>query len=81
MTDLFTGTPTTSTPGTAIPITYTNPAEAGHTVDIQVDDDQGNVVTLKVTCDANGKGTTTYTPPAGYVGSLGPRQPGTPDHR
>lgn len=81
MTNRFDGTPTQSAPGAAIPITYTNPAEAGHTVDIEVDDDAGNVTTLKVTLDSAGKGTTTYTPPSGYIGSLGLNGPDSTEHQ
>lgn len=77
----FDGTPTTSAPGAVIPITFKNPAEAGHTVDIEASDDQGNVTTLKVTLDATGKGTTTFTPPAGYIGTIALNGPDSTEHQ
>lgn len=81
MIDRFAGTPTTSAPGAPIPITFTNPNEAGHTVEIEVDDDAGNVTKLKVQLDSTGKGTATFTPDPGYVGSLGLNGPDSDEHQ
>ena len=81
MNDLFKGTPTTSTPGTPIPVSYTNPDRAGQTVDIEIDDDAGNVTTVSVTLDDQGKGSFTHTPPSGYVGSLGLNGPDSREHQ
>lgn len=77
----FDGTPTTSAPGAVIPITFTDPAKAGHTVDIEASDDQGNVTPLKVTLDATGKGTTTFTPPSGYIGTVALNGPDSTEHQ
>lgn len=77
----FDGTPITSAPGAAIPITFTDPAKAGHTVDIEASDDQGNVTPLKVTLDASGKGSTTFTPPSGYIGTVALNGPDSTEHQ
>lgn len=81
MDDLFNGTPTTSAPGAPIPIVFTNPGKAGQTVDIEIDDDAGNVTTVPVTLDEQGKGSFTHTPPAGYVGTLGLNGPDSREHQ
>lgn len=77
----FDGTPTQTAPGAAIPITFTDPAKAGHTVDIEASDDQGNVTPLKVTLDATGKGTTTFTPPSGFIGTVALNGPDSTEHQ
>ena len=81
MTNRFNGTPTTSVPGAAIPITFTDTSKPGQTVDIEISDDQGNVTPAKITLNSEGKGTLSWTPPAGYIGSIALNGPDSTEHQ
>lgn len=60
----FTGTPDTVAPGQLFPIKFTNPDLANTTTTVTVVYEDGSTKDVKVTLDAQGKGSTDFTAPS-----------------